>query len=116
MSGAYLQYGSTNLFDSPPNVTLIVGMREKVYCLQAIGPVPTSIEWYSPQSQLVSKNGGDAVNQAAGGGRIAHLNFHSYQRSQGGKYECRVAGPGNNTEWLAVCIGECHTCGDSLSR
>ena len=76
--------------------------------MQATGPVPTSIEWYNPQGQLVSKDGGDEVNQqAAGGGRIAHLNFQSYQQSQGGAYECRVAGPGNNTESLSVCIGEC---------
>ena len=73
--------------------------------MQATGPVPTSIEWYNPQGQLV----GNAVNQnSAGGGRIAYLNFHSYNQSQGGKYECRVAGPGNNTESQAVCIGECY--------
>ena len=59
------------------------------------------------------KDVGDAVNQTgAGGGRIAHLNFYSYQQSQGGKYECRVVGPGNNLERLAVCIGECHAWGD----
>ena len=58
----------------------------------------------------MSRDGGDEVNQqAAGGGRIAHLNFHSYQQSQGGKYECRVAGPANNTERLPVCIGERYT-------
>ena len=75
--------------------------------------MPTSIEWYNPQGQLVSKDGGDAVNQAgAGGGRIALLNFRSYQQSQGGKYECRVAGPGNNLEWLPVFIGGCHALGD----
>ena len=60
----------------------------------------------------MSRDGGDAVNQqAGGGGRAAHLNFQSYQRSQGGKYECRVAGPGNNTERVPVCIGECHAWG-----
>ena len=81
--------------------------------MQATGPVPTSIEWYNPQGQLVSRNGGDSVNQAvAGGGRVAYLTFQSYQQSQGGKYECRVAGPGNNTESLPVCIGECHDWGD----
>ena len=50
----------------------------------------------------------EEVNQVTGtgGNRIASLNFLSYQRSQGGKYECRVAGPGNNTERLPVCIGE----------
>ena len=107
VSGAYLQYVSTRLSDPHPNVTLTVGATERVFCLQATGPVPTSIEWYNPQGQLVSKDGGDEVNQqAAGSGRIAHLNFHSYQQSQGGKYECRVAGPGNNSETLPVCIGE----------
>ena len=82
--------------------------------MQATGPVPTSIEWYNPQGQLVSRNnreedGRDAVHQqAAGGGRIAHLTFHSYQQSLGGKYECSVAGPGNNLESLSVCISECN--------
>ena len=108
VSGAYLQYGSTILFESPSNVTLTIGTsNQRVYCLQARGPVPTSIEWYNSQGKLVSRNGGDAVNQkAAGGGRAAHLNFHTYHQSQGGKYECRVAGPGNNTETLRVYIGE----------
>ena len=55
----------------------------------------------------------DEVNQvAAVGGRAAVLTFRSYQQSQGGKYECRVAGPGNYTERLPVCIGECHAWGD----
>ena len=89
---------------------LTVRMANKVYCVQATGPVPTSIEWYNPQGQLVSKNGSDAVNQqAGGGGKTVHLNFQSYNQSQGGKYECRVAGPGNNLESLPVCIGECCT-------
>ena len=58
----------------------------------------------------MSSNNRDEVNQvAAGGGRIAHLTFHSYQQSQGGKYECRVAGPGSQLERLSVCIGECRT-------
>ena len=61
----------------------------------------------------MSKDGGDAVNQqAAGGGRVAVLTFQSYQQSQGGKYECRVAVPGNNSDKLSVCIGECHAWGD----
>ena len=108
VSGAYLQFGATSLFDSPSNVTLTVGVRESVYCLQVRGPVPTSIEWYNPQGQLVSKDGGDAVNQqGAGGGRIAYLNFQSYQQSQSGKYECRVNVSGNNLERLPVCIGGC---------
>ena len=114
VSGAYLQYGSTRLFDSPSNLALTVGTtNQRVYCVQATGPVPTSIEWYNPQGLLVSKDGGYEVNQqTAGGGRIALLNFRSYQQSQGGKYECRVAGPWNNTERLPVCMGECHAWGD----
>ena len=61
----------------------------------------------------MSKDGRDAVNQQpAGGGRIASLTFQSYQQSQGGQYECRVVGPGNNTERLPICIGECHAWGD----
>ena len=110
--GAYLHYGRGGLSDSPLNLTLTVGARDRVFCVQpeATGPVPTSIEWYNPQGLLVSKDGGDEVNQVAGvgGGRITYLNFQSYQQSQGGKYECRVAGPGNNTESLLVCIGECN--------
>ena len=52
----------------------------------------------------------EEVNQqTAVGGRAAILTFHSYQRSQGGAYECRVAGPGNNLERVLVCIGECYT-------
>ena len=91
-------------------VALTVGMRVNVTCLQATGPMPTSIEWYNPQGQLVSNDSGDEVNQrSAGGARSVRLNFHSYQKSQGGMYECRVAGPGNNTERLTVCIGECYT-------
>ena len=83
-----MKYGSTRMFDFPSNVTLTIGMRENVSCVQAI--VPTSIQWYNPQDQLVSRYGRDAVDQqAAGGGRVAHLNFRSYQRGQGGKYECR---------------------------
>ena len=70
--------------------------------------------WYNPQDQLVSTSNGKEVNQAsvaAGDGRIVQLNFKRYQQSQGGKYECRVAaaGPGNNSESLSVCIGECYT-------
>ena len=100
------------MFDSPSNVTLTVGAtNQRVYCLQATGPVPTSIEWYNPQGQLVSKDSGDEVNQQAAGGRIAHFNFRSYEQSQGGQYDCRVAVPGNNTERLTVCIGECHMWG-----
>ena len=80
-----------------------------MYCVQATGPVPTAIHWYNPQGQLVSRNGGDKVNQGAAGGTAAFLNFQSYQQDQGGKYECRVTGPGNYSEKLPVCIGECYT-------
>ena len=48
------------------------------------------------------------VNQA-GSSRAAILTFRNYQQSQGGQYECRVTGPGNNTERLPVCIGERYT-------
>ena len=107
MSGAFLQYGSIRLSGMHPIVTLTVGAtNQRVYCEQNTGPVPTSIEWYNPQGQLVSRNNREEVNQAAGGGRAATLTFRSYQQSQGGKYECRVAVPGNNLETLSVCIGE----------
>ena len=113
VSGAHLEYGGTRLDGSPPNVTLTVGRRERVFCLQVTGPVPTAIEWYNPQGQLVSWDGGDVVNQAVViGSRAALLHFPSYQQSQGGRYECRVTGPGNNSEKLSVCIGECYTLGD----
>ena len=57
----------------------------------------------------MSRNNRDEVNQVAGSGcgKAAVLTFQSYQQCQGGKYECRVAGPGNNTETLSVRIGEC---------
>ena len=78
-----------------------------MFCLQPLPrPVPTAIEWYNPQGQLVSQGGGDEVNQAGGGSRATFLNFQSYQQSQGGKYVCRVTGPGNYSEKLTVCIGE----------
>ena len=67
--------------------------------------MPTAIEWYNPQGQLVSRDSGDEVNQAVVG-IVAILNFQSYQQSQGGRYECRVTGPGNNLEKLSVCVGE----------
>ena len=79
-----------------------------MYCLQATGPVPTAIEWYNPQGQLVSRDGGDEVNQGGAGSRATLLNCQSYQQSQGGKYECRVTGPGDHLEKLPVCIGECY--------
>ena len=57
----------------------------------------------------MSRNNTEQANQAGGSGRAAILTFRIYQQSQGGTYECRVAGPGNNTESLPVCIGECCT-------
>ena len=111
VSGAHLENGGTRLNGSPPNVTLTVGRRERVFCLQVTGPVPTAMEWYNQQGQLVSRDGGDEVNQGAAGGRTALLNFPIYQPSQGGRYECRVTGPGNYSEKLSVCIGECYTLG-----
>ena len=109
-----MQYSSTRLSDLQPNVTLTVGTtNQRLYCLQNTGPVPTSIEWYNPQGQLVSRNNRDEVNQVTGtgGGRVAVLTFQSYQQSQSGKYECRVNVSGNNLERLPVCIGECHAWG-----
>ena len=82
-----------------------------MYCVQPTGPVPTAVDWYNPQGQLVSRSGGDEVNQAGAGGRATLLHFQSYQHSQGGKYECRVTGPGDNLEKLPVCIGECYILG-----
>ena len=109
MSGALLQYNGTVLSDPHPSVTLTVGAAiQRVYCGQNTGPAPTSIKWYNPQSQLVSRNNRVEVNQAAGGDRVSALTFQSYKQSQGGKYECRVAGPGNNTESLSVCISKCN--------
>ena len=68
----------------------------------------------------MSSNNRKEENQAvSGGGRSAILTFRSYKQSQGGAYECRVAGPRNNLESLPVCIGECHAWGDGcglLSR
>ena len=75
-------------------------------------PVPTAIEWYNPQGQLVSRNNGSEVFQAVGGSRAAILAFQSYTQSQGGKYECKVTVPGNYSEKLPVCIGEHYTFGD----
>ena len=83
-----------------------------MFCVQLTGPVPTVIEWYNPQGQLVSRDSGDEVNQAVvSGGTAALLNFIRYQQSQGGRYECRVTGSRNNLEKLSVCIGECCTFG-----
>ena len=113
MSGAILQHGGRFLTGS--NVTLTVGDGDRVDCLQFAGPVPTSLAWYDAQGQLVSRDPRNKVYQtSAGGGRVAYLDFQSYQQSQGGKYACRVAVPGNNLEKLLVCIGECYPLGGRL--
>ena len=107
MSGAALQHDGKLQSGSNVTVNLTVGDRDRVDCLQLEGSRPTSIGWYDPQGQLVSKDGGDVVYQiVTGGGRVAYLHFQSYQQSQGGRYECRVAVPGNNLEKVPVCIGE----------
>ena len=67
---------------------------------------PISIEWYNPEGLLVSKEANDAVNQASNSNAYIPLTFRRYQESQGGRYECRVAGPANTLEKLPVCIGE----------
>ena len=56
----------------------------------------------------MSRNSSEEVNHVAGRGcgKAAILTFQSYNQCQGGKYECRVAGPGNNLERLPVWIGE----------
>ena len=89
-------------------MTLTVGMFETVSCVEPTRPVPTSIEWYNPQGQLVLKDSSAVVRQAAAG-VSAYLIFDSYQQSQGGKYECRVNVSGNSLKKLPVCIGECYT-------
>ena len=68
--------------------------------------VPTSIEWYNPEGALVSKDDDDAVNQASSSNLSTPLTFRRYRERQGGRYECRVAGPGDTLEKLPVCIGE----------
>ena len=110
-SRANLLYNGTVLSGSTMTVTLTVGKLETVSCVPPTGLVPTSVEWYDPQGQLVSRDSGDNVKQAAENG-TAHLIFHSYQERQGGKYECRVDVSGNNSEKLPVCIGECYTLRD----
>ena len=106
-----MKHGGNLLTGSNATVTLIVGDADGVTCLQPTGPVPTSLAWYDPQGQLVSRNDSeDEVYQATGdAGRVTYLHFQSYQQSQGGKYECRVNVSGNSLEKLPVCIGECYT-------
>lgn len=62
--------------------------------------------WHNPHGQLVSRNLTVEVNPVVGsaGGRAAILTFHKNQ-SQGGKYKCRIAVPGNNFEKLPACVG-----------
>ena len=69
-------------------------------------PLPTSMEWYNPGGLLVSKDNDDAVNQASSSNVAIPLTFRRYQERQGGRYECRVAGPGDTLGKLPVCIGE----------
>ena len=56
----------------------------------------------------MSRDNKEEVNQGILGyfNRASILTFRSYEQSQGGMYECRVAAPGNYTECLLVCIGE----------
>ena len=63
----------------------------------------------------MSKDTGDEVNQVgAVSGRAAILTFQNYHQSQGGKYECKVDLPGNNTEKLLAFIGECYILSDCI--
>ena len=65
----------------------------------------------------MSRKTSDEVNQVGAlRGRAALLTFQSYQRSQGGKYECKVDLPGNNTEKLLAFIGECYTLCDGITK
>ena len=108
MSGAVLWYGRTILSGSPPSVTLSAGEVHIIFCVSPT-TVPTSIGWYDPQGQLVSRDGWDDVRQTSHvDKKKAFLIFESFRQSQGGKYECRVAVPGNNSN-LSVCIGEWYT-------
>ena len=68
--------------------------------------LPISIEWYNPEGLLVSKDDDDAVNQASSSNLFTPLTFRRYREIQGGRYECRVVGPGDTLEKLPVCIGE----------
>ena len=112
VSGAVLRYKGSVLSGSQSNIILTVGEFETVYCVVATGPVNAStIGWYDPQGQLVSWNIGDEVKQFIPQfGKEVYLIFNTYQQSQGGKYECRVTVPGNNSEKLLVCIGEAKPC------
>ena len=69
-------------------------------------PMPSSIEWYNPEGLLVSKDRNDAVNQASSSNVAIPLTFRRFQERQSGRYECRVAGPGDILEKLPVHIGE----------
>ena len=111
VSGAFLWYDGARLSGSSLSLTLTVGEMERVFCFSGSdsASVPTSIRWYNPQGHSVSWNFHDEVNQFVGtSGMINLLTFQSYQPCQGGQYECRVVGPGNNTEKLSVTIGECY--------
>ena len=68
--------------------------------------MPTSIEWYNSEGLLVSKDDDGVVNQASNSNVSIPLTFRRYRERQGGRYECRVAGPGDTLKKLPVCIGE----------
>ena len=107
VSGAVLWYKVTFLSGSSSSVTLSVGEFHTVFC--GSPTTPTSIGWYNPQGQLVSRNNRDEVYQAGSSdNKTAYLIFESFRQSQGGKYECRVAVPGKKSN-LSVCIGEWYT-------
>ena len=114
VSGAYLQYQTTRVSG---NVTLTPGRRETFFCRQHDGaPVATAIQWYNPEGRLVSRNSGDNVYQfVVDHGRVAYLNFISYNHSLKGRYECRVHHANGSMEPLSVCLGEycMHTLGNS---
>ena len=66
-------------------------------------PVPTSIEWYNSEGLLVSKDDDDAVNQASNSNVSIPLTFRRYRERQGGRYECKVAGPGGGHWRSCLC-------------
>ena len=89
-------------------MTLSAGEFHTVFCVSP-RTVPTSIGWYDPQGQLLSRDNRDEVRQAVRPDKTAaYLIFDTFRQSQVGKYECRVAVLGNNSS-LSVCIGEWYT-------
>ena len=64
----------------------------------------------------MSRNSGDSVYQfVVDHGRVAYLNFISYNHNLKGRYECRVHHANDSVETLSLCIGECcmHTSGNA---